>query len=130
MDMNVVATGLVTALLSNVVFASLVTLTAIVIGRMFWRHRVRAFFGIRPDRGALPVYLSNIIVNPGARKDPDSIGAGFHGTAIPEVEYFYAQHFAKSVETKPLRRALKTLDPSDKIIPVAPIVPDPHQPAA
>jgi hypothetical protein len=122
MDTEALVTGLVTALIANVVFATVVALTAIVVGRLFWRHRVRAFFGIRPDRGALPIYLSNIIVKPGGAIGTDTAIRGFSGSTISEVEYFYSLQFAKAVETKPLSRALKKLDPSDKIIPVEPIV--------
>lgn len=122
MDTTTIFTGIVTALLTNVVFASLVTLTAIIIGRFFWRYRVREFFGIRPDKGALPIYLSNILVKPGGAIGTDTVIRGFSGSTISEVEYFYSLQLAKTVESKPLRRALKKLDPSDKMIPVEPIV--------
>jgi hypothetical protein len=114
--------GVLVALLANLVFAILVALAAIVLGRTFWRHRVRAFFGIRPNKGELPIYLSNIIVKPSGTTGTAPIVQGFYGTAISEVEYFYALQFANTVETRPIYRALRALDPGDIFTPVEPIV--------
>jgi hypothetical protein len=132
MDLNSLLSGLVTALLANLVFAAFVALFAILASRAISRRRVRHFFGISARKGSLPIYVSNIYVNPDVRSSqhPDTratigterIDRGFYGTAISEVEYYHALLFAAAVETRPAIRALRAVVPDDHFVPPEPIV--------
>jgi hypothetical protein len=117
-----ITVGLITGLIANVIFAILVAVTAIVLGNYYWRRRVREFFDILPKKGRLPIFLSNIVVKRSGTVGTAPIAQGFYGTAISEVEYFYALQFAATVETRPAYRALRALDPDDILTPVDPIV--------
>lgn len=116
------STGLITGLIANFIFAILVATTAIALGNYYWRRRVRDFFDILPRKGRLPIFLSNIVVKRSGTIGTAPIAQGFYGTAISEVEYFYALQFAATVETRPAYRALRALDPDDILTPVDPIV--------
>ncbi|MEV4110262.1 hypothetical protein [Nonomuraea sp. NPDC049695] len=122
MDWSSVGPDLASNLLANVIFAVMVAVAAIVLGNIAWRRKVRAFFNMKPNRGRLPVYLSNIVVHPGGTTGTGPISVGYHGTAITELEYKYALAFAATVESKPLYRALRALDSAELLTTVDPIV--------
>jgi hypothetical protein len=122
MSLHDLWTGLVTGLIANVIFAILVAVVAVIIGNHYWRRKVREFFDILPQKGRLPIFLSNIVVKKSGTIGTAPVAQGFYGTAISEVEYFYALQFASTIETRPAYRALRALDPDDIITPVDPLV--------
>jgi hypothetical protein len=109
-------------LVADLLFALIVALIAIAVGRYVYRKRIRQFFGVTPREKRLPIYLSNIVVNRNGTTGTGPLTEGFFGTAITEVEYYYALILASTIDTRPTYRALRALDPEDVFTPVEPIV--------
>ncbi|HEY7147056.1 MAG TPA: hypothetical protein VH637_22650 [Streptosporangiaceae bacterium] len=114
--------GVVGNLLADLIFALLAAAVAIALGNLFWRRGVRRFFNIPRGKGRLPIFLSNIVVQKSGTIGTGTVAEGFHGTAITEVEYACALNFASQIETKPVYRALRALDPDDLFVRVDPVV--------
>lgn len=122
MDWNDLSSGVATTLLANIILTTAAGLTVLILGRFLWRRRIRSFFGVDPDNGSLPIFLSNINVQPLGTKGTSQIVRGYTGAAITEIEYLAALQFASSVETRPSMRALQSLDRSKIVRPVEPII--------
>lgn len=114
--------GVVATLFANIILTGAAAAIVLLLGRLWWRRRVRRFFGIHPDEGRLVIFVSNIFVNPQGTTGTGPINTGFTGAAITEVEFKAALHLAEAIETRlPILRALRALDRSDFVRTVKPI---------
>lgn len=99
--------------LAEVVSVVLAALAVYAAAHMFWRRRVRRFFGVTPARGAIGVFLSCIDVRPGGAVGTEAVSGGSQGTSINYLEYRAALALAAAVQARPLVRALHALRPAE-----------------
>jgi hypothetical protein len=101
--------GLYLNVLANFVSTAIIAAAVVVLLVLMRRRGMRRFFGFRPGRQKLVIYLSSIAVEPGGTRGTGALKEGFHGNAITELEYRSALELADTIRSGVTSRLLHAL---------------------